>query len=345
MRKPLGVLWLGRRVRISNYAWLQLDPSIDTPWVVVACANGSPRYFEMIRSLELEIDRLQWEIESKYDNGTPKNTGYYTTLQYRDIVDFLNRSKISYAISDDPIVSRPYLKQFWETADHDCTVTPNFIRATVAGHDIAISEDTIRRVMQFRDLATDPVTYPDYFVDGCRRQRMGYVGARDYASYKKMWKAGKDVMGHDLVVVMVGLSLNKGYNFSKYIYKAITDQINTAEKFRLLLYPRFVQLLINDALPNLPAIGERIQVKKVAKRVFSQFLTSGSVEPTPVHTPLFGHLINEAYVAPSDLIWFSAKSESELSELSDEQIEVVKESLWLMFFTTYLIRCHTPNFN
>ncbi|KAI3815683.1 hypothetical protein L1987_15362 [Smallanthus sonchifolius] len=49
-------------------------------------------------------------------------------LQYRDIVDFLNRSRISYAISADPIVSRPYLEQFWETAEHDCTVNPNVIR-------------------------------------------------------------------------------------------------------------------------------------------------------------------------------------------------------------------------
>ncbi|KAI3827764.1 hypothetical protein L1987_01847 [Smallanthus sonchifolius] len=261
-------------------------------------------------------------------------------LQYRDIVDFLNRSRISYAISADPIVSRPYLEQFWETAEHDCTVTPNVIKATVAGHAIAFSGDTIRRVLQFRDLTTDPTAYPDYFMDGCWRQRMGYVGARDYASYKKMWvldqwryfahvmimcissrKAGKDAMGHDLAAAMVGLSLNKGYNFSYYIFKAINDQINTAERFRFLLYPRFVQLMINDALPNLPAIGERLQVKRVDKRVFAQFLKPGSVDPTPVHTELFGHLINEAYVAPGDWRWYSPDSEPELSEHSDEQQE------------------------
>ncbi|KAI3668760.1 hypothetical protein L1987_88243 [Smallanthus sonchifolius] len=199
-------------------------------------------------------------------------------LQYREIVDFLNRSRISYAISANPTVSRPYLEQFWETAEHDCTVSPNVIRATVDGRAIAISEDTIRRVLQFGDLATDPTSYPDYYVDGCWRHRMGYVGARDYASYKKMWvldqwryfahimivcilsrKAGKDAMGHDLAAAMVGLSLNRGYNFSRYIFKALNDQINTAERFRFLLYPRFVQLLIDDALPNLRAIRERLQ--------------------------------------------------------------------------------------
>ncbi|KAI3776622.1 hypothetical protein L1987_46408 [Smallanthus sonchifolius] len=240
-------------------------------------------------------------------------------LQYREIVDFLNRSRISYAISANPTVSRPYLEQFWETAEHDCTVSPNVIRATVDGRAIAFSEDTIRRVLGFGDLATDPTSYPDYYVDGCWRQRMGYVGARDYASYKKMWvldqwryfahimimcissrKAGQDAMGHDLAAAMVGLSLNRGYNFSRYIFKALNDQINTAKRFRFLLYPRFVQQLIDDALPNLRAIGERLQVKRVDKRVFAQFLKPGSVEPTPEHTELFGHLINEAYVAPED---------------------------------------------
>ncbi|KAI3754857.1 hypothetical protein L1987_54649 [Smallanthus sonchifolius] len=132
-------------------------------------------------------------------------------------------------------------------------------------------------------------------------------------------KAGKDVMGHDLAAAMVGLSLNKGYNFSRYIFKAINDQINTAERFRFLLYLRFVQILINDALPKLPAIGERLQVKRVEKRVFAQFLKPGSVKPTPVHTELFGHLINEAYVAPGDWRWYSHDSDPELSEHSDEQ--------------------------
>ncbi|KAI3786567.1 hypothetical protein L1987_40334 [Smallanthus sonchifolius] len=120
---------------------------------------------------------------------------------------------------------------------------------------------------------------------------------------------------------MVGLSLNRGYNFSRYIFNALNDQINTSERFRFLLYPRFVQLLINDALPNLPATGERLQVKRVDKRVFAQFLKPGSVEPTPEHTALFGHLINDAYVAPDDWRWFSHDSEPELSEHSDEQQE------------------------
>ncbi|KAI3815682.1 hypothetical protein L1987_15361 [Smallanthus sonchifolius] len=134
-------------------------------------------------------------------------------------------------------------------------------------------------------------------------------------------KAGKDAMGHDLAAAMVGLSLNRGYNFSRYIFKAINDQINMAERFRFLLYPRFVQLLINDALPNMPATGERLQVKRVDKWVFAQFLKSGSVEPTPEHTTRFAHLINEAYVAPADWRWFSHDSEPKLSEHSDEQQE------------------------
>ncbi|KAI3712775.1 hypothetical protein L1987_71340 [Smallanthus sonchifolius] len=268
-------------------------------------------------------------------------SGYVvSTINAVHLTAHTHKSRISYAISANPTVSRPYLEQFWETAEHDCTVSPNVIRATVDGRAIAISEDTIRRVLQFGDLATDPTSYPDYYVDGCWRHRMGYVGARDYASYKKMWvldqwryfahimivcissrKAGKDAMGHDLAAAMVGLSLNRGYNFSRYIFKALNDQINTAERFRFLLYPRFVQLLIDDALPNLRAIGERLQVKRVDKRVFAQFLKPGSVEPTPAHTDLFGHLLNEAYVAPEDWNWYSPNSAPEMSDDSGEEQE------------------------
>ncbi|KAI3814188.1 hypothetical protein L1987_18936 [Smallanthus sonchifolius] len=130
-------------------------------------------HWENLRCLEI-VQIMARAFSNEFNllaNTEPEWKG--AALQYRDIVDFLNRSRISYAISADPIVSRPYLEQFWETAEHDCTVSPNVIRATVAGQAIAFSEDTIRRVLQFRDLATDLTAYPDYFVDGCWRQRMG----------------------------------------------------------------------------------------------------------------------------------------------------------------------------
>ncbi|KAI3725341.1 hypothetical protein L1987_65127 [Smallanthus sonchifolius] len=50
-------------------------------------------------------------------------------------------------------------------------------------------------------------------------------------------------------------------------------------------------------------------------------LWPGSIEPTHEHTPLFSHLINDAYVAPLDFRWYSADSEPELSEYYDEQLE------------------------
>ncbi|KAI3784066.1 hypothetical protein L1987_43158 [Smallanthus sonchifolius] len=229
------------------------------------------------------------------DNFADFFTKAFDRSRFEHLVNLIECSiqKMARAFTTYPVVSRPYLEQFLDTVDHDCT-----------------------------------------------RQRMGYVGVQDYSSYKKMWvldqwryfthvmimcissrKAEKDAMGHDLAAAMVGLSLSRGYNFSRYIFKALNDQINTAERFRFLLYPRFVQLLINDALPNLPAIGERLQVKRVDKRVFAQFQKPGGVEPTPEHTALFGHLINEAYVAPADWRWFSHDLEPELSEHSDEQQE------------------------
>ncbi|KAI3825177.1 hypothetical protein L1987_06653 [Smallanthus sonchifolius] len=171
---------------------------------------------------------------------------------------------------------------------------------------------------------------------------MGYLGTMDYSSYKKIWvldqwryfahvmimclstrKARKDAMRYDLAAAMVALSLNKGYNFSKYIYKSITNQISAADRFRFLLYLRFMQLLINDVVPNLPTIGERLQVKRVDKRVFAQFLKTGSVEPTPKHTPLFGHLINEAYHSDEQQEEEEVGSEDDMSEDEGDEEQVV----------------------
>ncbi|KAI3695352.1 hypothetical protein L1987_78348 [Smallanthus sonchifolius] len=187
-------------------------------------------------------------------------------LNYQEIVTFLNRSRISYAISANQVVSRPYLEQFWDTTELDYRATPNVIIARVAKHRIAISEATIREVLQFNDLATDPVQYPEYMIDGCWRQIMGYVGRRNYPSFKKMW---------------------------------LLDQ-----------WRYFAHVMIMS-----------ISARKAGKDAMGHDLESAMVEPIPMHTPLFGHLIDEAYIAPQRERWCHLESEPELSEHSDEEEE------------------------
>ncbi|KAI3821408.1 hypothetical protein L1987_08975 [Smallanthus sonchifolius] len=157
-----------------------------------------------------------------------------------------------------------------------------------------------------------------------RRRRNSFLSN---AIHPSSFREKLEMMQWVMTLLLPLLAYLKGYNFPRYIFKAINDKINTAERFRFLLYPRFVQLLIDDALPNLPATGERLQVKRVDKRVFAQFLKPGCVEPTPKHTTLFGHLINEAYVAPADWRRYSHDLEPELSEHSDEQQQQEEEEV------------------
>ena len=52
---------------------------------------------------------------------------------------------------------------------------------------------------------------------------------------------------------MVALTLNKPFNFSAMIFRYMSDNITKA-KYRFYMYPRFIQMLIDERFPeqNLP---------------------------------------------------------------------------------------------
>ncbi|GJV38297.1 putative ribonuclease H-like domain-containing protein, partial [Tanacetum coccineum] len=71
---------------------------------------------------------------------------------FHQIIDFINRSHICYALTKKPEVCVSFLKQFWRTAeivtDEDGNVK---IHATVDGHSLSITEGSLRRHLKLDD--------------------------------------------------------------------------------------------------------------------------------------------------------------------------------------------------
>ncbi|GJX10022.1 hypothetical protein Tco_0199881 [Tanacetum coccineum] len=78
-----------------------------------------------------------------------KSTG---SAGFHQIIDFINRSHICYALTKKPEVCVSFIKQFWRTAeivtDDDGNVK---IHATVDGHSLSITEGSIRRHLKLDD--------------------------------------------------------------------------------------------------------------------------------------------------------------------------------------------------
>ncbi|GKE59738.1 hypothetical protein Tco_1510105 [Tanacetum coccineum] len=72
-------------------------------------------------------------------------------IEFHQIMDFLIRSSINYALIVSPIVSTSFVEQFWTTAKSKTINNISYIDATVAGKPMTISEALIRSDLLFDD--------------------------------------------------------------------------------------------------------------------------------------------------------------------------------------------------
>ncbi|GKF67628.1 hypothetical protein Tco_0197307 [Tanacetum coccineum] len=71
--------------------------------------------------------------------------------EFHDIIDFLKRSSIYFALTVSPIVSTTFVEQFWTSAKSITINNVRHITAKVAGKSVSISEASIRSDLLFDD--------------------------------------------------------------------------------------------------------------------------------------------------------------------------------------------------
>ncbi|KAI3717474.1 hypothetical protein L1987_69113 [Smallanthus sonchifolius] len=263
-------------------------------------------------------------VEYKHNQVALLDPNMSEAIHFQGIIGFLNHSRLRVALSADPYISLVYIQQFWDTVHSDTDVEPHVLRATVNNTEIAISEDIIRTALALGGAAEDPISYPNPLIMGCF-QRMGYRGRPNDTQARKggllgEWryfmhviiqclsprKAGTDGLKTAIQATMVALTLNKHFNFARYIYREMVMQITPAEGQGFFMYPRFIQMILNHILPDLPQHPIRLTLTPMSKRIFTDCtkVKQQNQALIPVNAPLFGHLINPDYVEPPNDNWF-----------------------------------------
>ncbi|GJZ64855.1 hypothetical protein Tco_0621551 [Tanacetum coccineum] len=78
-----------------------------------------------------------------------KSTG---STGFHQIIDFLNRSHICYALTKKPDVCVSFIKQFWRSAEVSTAENGEVkITATIDGHSMTITEGSLRRHLKLDD--------------------------------------------------------------------------------------------------------------------------------------------------------------------------------------------------
>ncbi|KAM0005754.1 hypothetical protein Hdeb2414_s0199g00830751 [Helianthus debilis subsp. tardiflorus] len=137
--------------------------------------------------------------------------------------------------------------------------------------EVKFKVEDVRRVLEFQDNDKDPIQVPERLVKGLW-MRMGYTGYVNETQYDKSKlsrpykflvhstinalhhrKGGFDVSSDFIMCILTCLILNQPFNISQALFNQMVDNVH-GEKF--LQYPRFIQMLLDDQINNLPKAND-----------------------------------------------------------------------------------------
>ncbi|GJY37561.1 hypothetical protein Tco_0423925 [Tanacetum coccineum] len=216
-----------------------------------------------------------------------KSTG---SAGFHQIIDFINRSHICYALTKKPEVCVSFIKQFWRTAeiltDDDGNVK---IHATVDGHSLSITEGSLRRHLKLDD-QEGLISLPTSEIFA-QLALMGY--ATDSANPKKTaWEQ----FSSNIAAAVICLATNRKFNFSKMIFDHMVSNISSPHKF--LMYPRFIQLCLDMQKHKLQQHTRFYSIPSLTMKVFSNMKrsTKGFLGH---EVPLFPSMLDATEPSPS----------------------------------------------
>ncbi|GKC65090.1 hypothetical protein Tco_1097688 [Tanacetum coccineum] len=226
---------------------------------------------------------------------------------FAEIVDFLNASPIRYALTVSPTVYVSYIEQFWSTAKIKTVNNETQIRAKVDGKTIVITESSVRRDLYFND--EDGITCLTNTKIFENLQLMGYEKLSDKLTFYKsffspQWKylihtilqclssksTAWNEFGTNIASAVICLAKKQKFNFSKLIFDGMLRNLDPNSK-KFLMYPRFLQLFLNNQIENLTAVfNDEYDTPSHTKKVFANMRRQGKYFSGTV-APLFATML------------------------------------------------------
>ncbi|GKA46201.1 hypothetical protein Tco_0739084 [Tanacetum coccineum] len=211
-----------------------------------------------------------------------KSTG---SAGFHQVIDFLNRSHICYALTKKPDVYVSFIKQFWRSAE--ATTNENGevqITATIDGHSMSITEASLRRHLKLDD--QDGITSIPNSEIFEQLALMGYHTDSDKLTFQKgafspQWrflihnilhclspkKTAWEQFSSNIATAVICLATNRKYNFSRMIFEHMVSNISSPHKF--LMYPRFIQICLDMQRKQLQPHSRTYHVPSLSNKVFN----------------------------------------------------------------------------
>ncbi|GJU35860.1 hypothetical protein Tco_1184214 [Tanacetum coccineum] len=224
---------------------------------------------------------------------------------FHEIIDFLTRSSIHYALIVSPVVYTTFVEQFWMSAKSKIINNIRYITAKVAGKPVTISEASIRSDLLFDDADEIDSMHNHAIFDVI--QLMGYEGDLTVLTFHKalfspQWRFLFHTMNHcisskstywdqipiNIATAVICLTTNQKYNFSKLIFDGMMRHLDAKKKF--VMYPRFISVFLDKQLKNVHVPLDHFPINALTSKVFSFMVKKGKHFSGNV-TPLFESML------------------------------------------------------
>ncbi|GJV01788.1 hypothetical protein Tco_1335357 [Tanacetum coccineum] len=234
-------------------------------------------------------------------------------IEFHEIISFLTRSSIHYALTVSPVVSTTFVEQFWMFAKSKIINNVRYITAKVVGKPVSISEASIRSDLLFDDV--DGIdSLPNQAIFDVI-QLMGYEGDLTVLTFNKalfspQWRFLFHTMNHcisskstswdqiptNIATAVICLTTNQKYNFSKLIFDGMMRHLDAKKKF--VMYPRFISVFLDTQLKNVLVPLDHFPINALTSKVFSFMVKKGKHFSGNI-TPLFDSMMTEPSPRPS----------------------------------------------
>ncbi|GJX83510.1 hypothetical protein Tco_0332991 [Tanacetum coccineum] len=184
---------------------------------------------------------------------------------FAEIVDFLRGSNLRYALTTNPTIHDSLVKQFWQTATAKTLADGTLeLQATIDTIEYTITEASIRSKLKLADASGITMLPNNEIFEGMGH--MGYPTDGSFTFWKSFftpqWRflvhhilhcissksGGWDQFGSNIATALICLSTGRVYNFSKLIFDGMVANLKSKTKF--LMYPRFLQLILDIQTEN-----------------------------------------------------------------------------------------------
>ncbi|GJY58431.1 hypothetical protein Tco_0458323 [Tanacetum coccineum] len=211
-----------------------------------------------------------------------KSTG---STGFHQIIDFLNRSHICYALTKKPDVCVSFIKQFWRSAEVSTAENGEVkITATIDGHSMTITEGSLRRHLKLDDQdGISSIPNSEIFE---QLALMGYHTDSDKLTFQKgafspQWrflihsilhclspkKTAWEQFSSNIATAVICLATNRKFNFSRMIFEHMVSNISSPHRF--LMYPRFIQICLDMQRNQLQQHTRTYHVPSLSNKVFN----------------------------------------------------------------------------